>query len=93
MAMPRPRTPVGMLTAVGIALLLVAAVLAVLKQETFALIVVFLGAVVIVAVTVIEVKLTHAGDTVGKPEHGWGSTSRFGGSHSTQTNVPIRHGR
>ncbi len=90
MAMPRPRTPVGMLTAVGITLLLIAAVLAVLKQEGAALIVVLLGAVVIVAVTVLEVKQNRAGSQVGRHQGGREGEAR--GSASEQAGVPSRPG-
>lgn len=93
MAMPRPRTPIGMMTVVGIGLLLVAAVLAVLKQETPALIVVLVGAVVVTAVFVMDVRKNHAGATVGRPEDGWDGSSRFGGTPSSQTNVPMRPGK
>ncbi len=90
MAMPRPRTPVGMLTAVGITLLLAAAVLAVVKQEGAALIFVLLGAVVMVAVTVLEVRQNHAGSQVGRQGGGRGADGRD--SSTEQAGMPSRPG-
>lgn len=92
MAIRRPRTAVGMLTAVGLVLLLAASVLAILKHDTAALVTVIIGAVVFVAMTALDVKQNRKGPTMGRRQDGWDGAATYGGRPSSQTNVPMRPG-